>query len=83
MAWPWLKQNCVYAFANFKHCTLQNVSNGDAIVVPRPSGNLGEPTIGVVAVVEGHYEQLGILGTLGLYSTVKEFGNYSNTTSVV
>ena len=31
MIWPWLKQNCVYEFANFKHCTLQNVSNGDTI----------------------------------------------------
>jgi len=28
---PWLKQNCVYVFPNFKHCTLQNVSNSDAI----------------------------------------------------
>jgi hypothetical protein len=31
MTWPWVKQNCVLHWPSFKHCTVQNVANGDAV----------------------------------------------------
>ena len=31
MTWPWLQQNCVMYWPSFKYCSLQNVSNSDAV----------------------------------------------------